>query len=182
MNRKSLKDALFYYESSFSEEMLYKPRFLSLINNFDRCFTRQLMTGHLTGSAWIVDGSGMFTLLTLHKKLNRWLQPGGHADGDENLLGVSVKEAFEETGLESLQLYQEKIFDIDIHQIPANQNVPAHFHFDIRFLYVADINEPLHISDESHDLAWIALNQLAEYVGENESIHRMAHKTRGLFQ
>ena len=175
-------DELLAYESVFHEEMLFKPRFVSLLNNFEPCFSRQLTSGHVTGSAWIIDGSGTSTLLVLHKKLKRWLQPGGHADGEEDIRGVSLKEAKEETGLKSLHLLQDQIFDIDIHEIPRHRNVPAHFHYDLRFVFVADNKEPLQISQESNDLAWFPLNELSRFIVEDDSIKRMACKTQKLFR
>ena len=175
-------DALQTYKTSFHEEKVFIPRFKSLLTNFSNCYSRSLVTGHMTGSAWIVDESGSLTLLVHHKKLNKWLQPGGHADDEENITTVSMKEAQEETGLKSLQLLESKIFDLDIHLIPSHNGVKAHFHHDIRFLIMADKNEEYVVSNESNELAWIPLNRISEYVGNNHSIHRMVLKTISTFK
>jgi 8-oxo-dGTP pyrophosphatase MutT (NUDIX family) len=106
--------------------------------------------------------------------LNRWLQPGGHADGEENVLNVALREAQEETGLTHFKLLQDDIFDLDIHPIPARGNFPDHLHYDIRFLFEADINEKIIVSDESHDVSWLALSQLTTL--NNFSLMRMANK------
>jgi len=181
MDRNALLSALQLYKTSFAEERVFIPRFKSLLTNFENCYKRTLFSGHMTGSAWIVDRKGQAALLVHHKKLNRWLQPGGHADGEENIMYVASKEAEEETGLKSLKLHSPKIFDIDIHVIPARKNVVAHFHHDIRFLFVADHQEDYVVSDESNELSWISLKNIRNYAAENISIHRMASKTISIF-
>jgi len=140
------------------------------------CAERSLTIGHLTGSAWIVDRERKRTLLTHHRKLGRWLQLGGHADGDLNLLAVARREAEEESGLTRLHVVSEAVFDIDRHLIPERKTEPDHWHYDIRFVIEADPDEALLISDESHDLAWIEIARMADYNAE-ESMLRMARKT-----
>lgn len=149
---------------------------IRFIEEHPDCAERSLQVGHLTGSAWIVDRERKSTLLTHHRKLNKWLQLGGHADGDLNPLAVAMKEAREESGLTKLRFVSEKVFDVDRHVIPARKADPDHFHYDIRFMIEADPDEPLLISDESHDLAWIEIARMAEYNNE-ESMLRMARKT-----
>ena len=182
MNRLELIGSLKNYSSSFPEEKVFTPRFISLLRNFPNCYHRSLLSGHMTASSWIVNEAGTSVLLVHHKKLNRWLQPGGHADGDEYIVDVARKEASEETGLKSLKLYDGNIFDIDIHLIPSYKEVKSHFHHDIRFLFTADMDEDLVVSCESNELAWIPLGRLAEYVGNNKSIHRMGIKTNSIFK
>ena len=115
-------------------------------------------------------------MLTHHAKLNKWLQPGGHADGDENIFQVALREAEEETGLKSLQLLNPLPFDFDIHIIPARNNFPEHFHYDVRFIFGASAHETLSITDESNDLKWISLSEIESYT-DNVSILRMKEKT-----
>jgi 8-oxo-dGTP pyrophosphatase MutT (NUDIX family) len=124
----------------------------------------------------IVDESQGFVLLTHHAKLNRWLQPGGHADGDEDVIAVATREAHEETGLKSIELISPKILDIDIHSIPARKEFPMHDHYDIRFLFQASKSEPFIITEESHDLAWISVSDLPRVTDNNSSMLRMAKK------
>src|SRR5688500_13917224 len=137
-------------------------------------FERHHLPGHITGSSWILDQSRQFVLLVHHGTLNKWLQPGGHADGEENVLNVALREAKEETGLKNFKLLQEEIFDLDIHPIPARGNFPGHLHYDIRFLFEADRNEQIIVSDESHDVSWLALSQLATL--NDPSLLRLADK------
>ena len=141
------------------------------------CFERWLSKGHITGSAWIVDESRKHVLLMHHRKLDRWFQPGGHADGDPDIQQVALKEAQEETGLTSIQAIDSKLFDIDIHLIPANAKDPAHFHYDIRFLMQADRNELLQINSESKNLTWVLLEDVQRY-NNSESLMRMVRKTK----
>ncbi len=182
MNRTELINALNFYNTSFKEEKLYIPRFLSLLTNFKNCYERSLVTGHMTASAWIIDEYGTLALLLHHKKLDKWLQPGGHADGEENIISVARKEAIEETGLTTLKLFNESIFDIDIHLIPGRKETSSHYHYDIRLLFIADNSEKLTASEESNDIAWIPIDQIFEYVEGNSSINRMILKTKLIFK
>lgn len=149
---------------------------IRFVEEHQDCAERSLQVGHLTGSAWIVDQERKRTLLTHHRKLNKWLQLGGHADGELNPLSVAMREACEESGLTKLSVVSEAVFDVDRHLIPARKTEPDHWHYDIRFMIEADPEEPLLISDESHDLAWIEIARMAEYNAE-ESMLRMARKT-----
>ncbi len=181
MNRRELIQNLGNYHTSFDEEKAFIPRFKSLLSNFPNCYERSLLTGHMTASAWIIDEKGSSALLVHHKKLNRWLRPGGHADGDENVPAVATKEAREETGLTSLKLIEDNFFDIDIHLIPRHGDNQAHYHHDIRFLFVAEKTEKCVISDESNELKWIPMDKINQFTGNNNSIQRMVLKTKWIF-
>lgn len=176
MDRITLKNQLEVYRTPYEEEAAFIEDFIGLTND-PLAFKRERLDGHFTASSWIVNKKRTHTLLTLHRKLGRWLQLGGHADGNENLPEVALKEAEEESGLTSLKLVEESIFDIDKHIIPQRPHVPEHFHFDVRYLIEADINEPLKISNESISLAWIAFDSVVDMIGYNPSILRMLDKT-----
>ncbi len=175
--RKSLIEELNSYQPEDVEELAFKSRFIALVENFENAASRNLLHGHLTGSAWIVDSDMSQVLMTHHAKLDRWLQLGGHADGDFNIKNVALREAKEESGLNSVRILQPTIFDIDIHEIPARGAEPAHEHFDIRYLITADVSESVVKNDESKAISWIPLNQLNELTANNRSIIRMAEKT-----
>ena len=115
---------------------------------------RSCLEGHLTGSGVVVDPAGTRTLLLHHAKLDRWLQPGGHADGDGNLAGVAWREATEETGIGRLRLVRPAI-DIDIHRIPARPGEPEHLHLDLRFAVVAPEGAAVVINHESLGARWV---------------------------
>lgn len=140
------------------------------------CLLRAEPTGHLTGSAWVVDASRMRTLLTHHRKLDKWLQLGGHADGDPDLLAVALREASEESGLTRLRPVTTALFDLDRHWIPARKSEPAHWHYDLRFMIEADPEEPLVVTHESKDLAWVKVDEVTG-LNPEESMARMVRKT-----
>ena len=150
-------------------------RYLSFVENNVDCFKRSLLIGHVTGSAWLLDSKRERVLLTHHRKLDRWLHPGGHADGESDVSKVAMTEALEESGLPDIGFVTPELFDVDIHEIPARKDEPAHFHYDCRFLLASTGTDEFVISDESNDLAWVPFDELDEYTDE-ESMLRMARK------
>ncbi|MEQ9376014.1 MAG: NUDIX hydrolase [Imperialibacter sp.] len=169
-----------HYVTAHSSEVHYAPRFVSLLQNFPGCFRRDLVSGHITGSAWVVSPALDQVVLLHHKKLSKWLQPGGHADGEEDVLKVAAKELEEETGLGDYKWLTKDIFDIDIHLIPERGNEPVHFHYDIRFIAMAEASAPLVVSNESRDVRWVSLSSVTAEAGFEESILRMVKKTHKL--
>jgi len=137
-------------------------------------FTRERVAGHFTGSAWLVSADGQRALLTHHRKLQRWLQLGGHADGDHDLAAVALREAEEESGLPGLSLASAEIFDLDRHWIPERKEVPGHWHYDVRYVVVAGGNEAFVVSEESLELAWRPVAEIA--ADQDESMRRMANR------
>jgi 8-oxo-dGTP pyrophosphatase MutT (NUDIX family) len=152
-------------------------RYLSLLQHPD-AFLRTHLPGHITGSAFIISTDGRHTLLVHHAKLNRWLQPGGHADGDTDVVRVATREANEETGVLQLELISPDIYDLDIHPIPARPDFQLHDHYDVRYLFRAPIEAPLTVSEESYDVRWVALSDLERYNPE-PSLLRMRDKLGG---
>ena len=132
---------------------------------------RSCRPGHLTASALVVDESLERVVLLHHRKLGKWLQPGGHCDGDANLGGVAWREASEETGLDGLELVP-RLIDLDIHDIPARPGEPAHRHLDSRFLVVAPFAAEPRINHESRDVRWFALAE-ARDICEDDSLDRL---------
>lgn len=138
------------------EQEAIRERLLAWISTHDDALYRTCLDGHLTGSAVIVDPSRPATLLIHHKKLQMWLQPGGHADGEGDLAAVARREAEEETGLRDLKVLSPAI-DLDIHSIPARGDEPEHLHLDVRFVVLA---QPGAIADpdeiETLGASWVS--------------------------
>ncbi len=179
MHRQILQDKLSQHSPIDETEALMLLDILEFVAQHKNCFDRTLSIGHITGSAWIVDQERSHALLTHHRKLDRWLQLGGHSDGESNTLEVALREAFEESGIEEIRAVSEEVFDVDVHLIPARKDEPDHYHYDIRFLLEADRNAPLVVSEESNELAWVPLDEIETLVSD-ASIQRMLRKTREL--
>lgn len=170
-----LVDALEAYARSNPRQAADAVLFGDFLASAASVFERTHAVGHFTGAAWLVSVDGRRALLTHHRKLDRWLQPGGHADGDRDLARVALREAEEETGLRDL-VVEQAIFDLDRHLIPARPDEPAHWHYDVRFVVQATASEDFVVSAESHALAWRPIADLATDAAIDESIRRMARK------
>jgi len=176
MHREKILRLLESYPIIFDSDRAQVERVRRFVETNPRCFDGSLAVGHLTGSAWIVSPDRCRVLLTHHHKLDRWLQLGGHADGDPDIFSVAQREACEESGLRHLRPLSPWIFDIDVHGIPARPGTAGHYHYDIRFIFEADPAAPLVVSHESKELAWVDLASIAEPDFDG-SMHRMARKT-----
>ena len=166
-----------YYPTGLSE-IASKKQMLEFATNYNNIFSREQEYGHFTASCMLLNSDSTKFLLLHHKKLNIWLQPGGHCDGCEDTLSVAIKEALEETSLESVVPVHESIFDLDIHQIPEFRGVPSHYHFDIRFLLKSNGDNQLQICDEVNDLKWVGFDEDLDEYKLNISVLRMLEKLR----
>lgn len=174
MHRNQLRQLLQQYQP-MPEEQMYKDRMLAFLDEHVNAFERSLSIGHFTASAWIVSVDGAQALLMHHAKLDMWVQLGGHADGDSDLLAVAVKEAQEESGIMGIESMSFEIFDIDIHQIPANSKDSAHEHFDVRFIVRVASDEKVVQNRESKELRWIGKNEI-ELPTNQRSVVRLFEK------
>lgn len=174
MKRQGLIQLLNQYNPS-DAEITMKNDMLRFIDEHEDCFERSLEKGHITGSSWLLNKTGDKALIMHHKKLDKWLQLGGHADGDNDILAVALKEAQEESGVESIEPVMYTIFDIDIQEIPAYKNIKQHFHYDVRFLLKVTSDEEITINSESNELRWIGKNR-EELLSTEPSVVRMFDK------
>jgi 8-oxo-dGTP pyrophosphatase MutT (NUDIX family) len=181
VHRRPLLDMLAAYRARHPEERACVDRMRALVEAHPDCFERTCLPGHVTASAWIVSADGERCLLTHHRKLGRWLQLGGHADGDPDPLSVALMEAREESGMEHfdvLSLDEAGLpipLDVDVHLIPARENEPEHEHHDVRFLLRARAGQTITRSPESIDLQWFAPDEVAG-LETDESVLRLARK------
>ena len=185
MHRQPLLDLLQRYRVTFPSEGPVVERFLGFVTAHEDCLLRSCVPGHLTASAWILSSDHRRFLLTHHRKLGRWLQLGGHVDGEPEVQRAALREATEESGIESFDLIghrgEDVPLDLDVHRIPALGEEPEHLHYDVRFLLVSKLGhlgekaQLAKSSAESLELRWFESGDLASIPYE-ESLHRMARK------
>lgn len=175
MKRNSLLALLKAYtpEDGIEKEMYLDT--IAFVKAHPDCFERSLEIGHVTASGLVLSPDGQSVLLMHHQKLGRWLQPGGHCDGDPDTEHVARKEVQEETGIAHLDLYKSGIFDVDIHLIPERKGLPAHHHYDIRFAFKAAPGQSIIVNNESLDVQWIPINDVGQ-MNDSESVVRMIRK------
>jgi 8-oxo-dGTP pyrophosphatase MutT (NUDIX family) len=176
---QDLRELLEAYAPSDARETLFRARMLELADTprpFDRS---SFEPGHFTASAFIISPERDALLLVHHKKLGLWLQPGGHIDpSDASALEAARREVMEEVGVRELRLasHDRALFDIDIHPIPAHGREPAHEHFDLRFLFVAE-HRGFSASEEVAAARWVPLGEL-DAITQDASVRRATGKIR----
>jgi 8-oxo-dGTP pyrophosphatase MutT (NUDIX family) len=180
VNREELLELLAQYRLRHSEEQATVDRICGLVRDHANCFERDCLPGHVTASAWIVSRETGSVLLTHHRKLDRWLQLGGHTDGESNVLEAALREAEEESGLTGFEPLPAggpvTILDVDVHGIPARGDEPAHDHHDIRFLLrVSEAQSIRREERESKAMRWFPAAGIETWLAE-ESLARMARK------
>ena len=164
--------------TAFDEEQFYRKQALAFLEEHDDFWQRTTLEGQFTGSAWVLNPARDKVLLIHHRGLDKWFQPGGHAEmTDESLLETARREASEECGLQGLTLLSEDVFDLDIHVIPSKGDVPEHLHFDVRFMFVSDTETLDADLAEVKDLQWESLEGLLRALDTQQSLRRMAIKT-----
>jgi 8-oxo-dGTP pyrophosphatase MutT (NUDIX family) len=159
------------YAARDAEQAHARAFLLDWIDGHPDALLRTCLDGHLTASALVLDAAGERALLTLHRKLGRWLQLGGHCDGDGNLAGSALREAHEESGIDGLAIDPE-IVDLDCHRIPARGAEPEHWHLDARFLVRAPDGAVPRLSRESKELRWFSATELAG-IESDDSVRRL---------
>ena len=179
MHRRELLALLDQHVTRFNTEAGYVTRTRAFVEQHSDCFNRKLWPGHVTGSAWVVNPDRSCVLLLHHGKLHEWYQPGGHADGDADVLRVALRETAEESGVDDshIHLLLREVFDVDIHMIPPAPDAPAHGHIDLRFLIEIDDVHDVPGSHESHEVKWVELFRVSSY-NNSRSTYRMVEKTR----
>ncbi|MDH5671034.1 MAG: NUDIX hydrolase [Myxococcales bacterium] len=159
-----------------ARENAHRERMLGLCEAAGDPFDRaRLEPGHFTASGFVLSPTGDALLLIHHKKLGRWLQPGGHVEPDDgDLLGAALREVREEVGVLDLSPLLPQPYDLDVHTIPAHGGVGTHEHFDVRFLLRAQSLE-LQTSDEVAGARWVPLAELTAEPAD-ASVQRVARK------
>jgi 8-oxo-dGTP pyrophosphatase MutT (NUDIX family) len=181
--RTALVRALLELAPADPEEAGDRDQIVAFVRRHERPFDRAILEGHLTGSAITVSADGARVLLLHHRKLDRWLQPGGHGDlGETTGEQVALREALEESGIEGLALHPRapRPLDVDVHDIPARGSEPAHQHLDLRYLVVAPASARLRPElAELNEIRWVAWDE-TEPLGPDHGLRRALGKARAL--
>lgn len=156
-------------------EMHAKNEILKYLKENDNYLGEDDTIGHITASAWIVNNNKDKVILTFHKKLEMWIQLGGHTEKNETVIDAALREAYEESGLEEIRVLDENIFDVDVHEFPEKDNNKSHYHYDIRYLLEADEDKIIKISNESKDVKWVKFDELDTLI-EEKALKRMMEK------
>lgn len=169
---EELKEILAVYLTLFPGERERIQRVTDFVGvtTAEGLYSRKNFNGHITTSAFIVNLATSEMLLLRHKVLNRWLQPGGHAEGDSSLQASALREAVEETEIPADALaymavssHSDVPFDIDPHHIPANakKEEDEHYHLDFRYIFAYTGGVHSHYNpDESTGLRWVKFEEL----------------------
>jgi 8-oxo-dGTP pyrophosphatase MutT (NUDIX family) len=181
--KQDLLEALLRHAPADADEARDLEQIRGFVRRHEDPFDRRIPEGHLTGSAVVVSAAGEGTLLLHHRKLDRWLQPGGHADpGEATGEGVALREALEETGLAGLTLHPRapRPLDVDVHDIPARGAEPAHEHLDLRYLVVAPEGaRPSPALAEMRDLRFFGWEETHD-LGLDAGLRRALGKARAI--
>jgi 8-oxo-dGTP pyrophosphatase MutT (NUDIX family) len=177
-HRKTVIHLLDTHVASDDEERRDVAFIRAFVMNHPQCFGKADTAGHITGSAFVID-SEKRVLMTFHRKLQRWLQLGGHGLPHElDPADTALREAHEESGLQRLEFhpqFERRPVDIDCHMIPGRSNEPAHPHLDFRYILTTDTPEAIEISDESSALEWLDRRAL-ENMDFDPALHRALRK------
>jgi len=181
VHRRALIALLQRYTQAPGADDALARRFLAFCDAHADCLLRSCAPGHITASAWILSPDGRQCLLTHHRKLDRWLQLGGHVDGEQHVERAALREAREESGMAHFELLAPDAdvlpLDLDVHPIPARKGEPEHLHWDVRFLLRARPGQSLVVSSESNDLRWVDAGAMTRLCDE-DSVLRLQRRAQ----
>lgn len=164
---KQLSDYVAFNEQETADKKLM----LDLLEHQENLFTRNNKCAHFTASAWVVNQNYDKVLMAYHNLYDSWAWLGGHADGDENLLEVAIKEVKEESGLQHVKPVTEDLFSIEVLTVDGHEKKgcyePSHLHLNLTYLIEADDSELLsNKPDENSEVAWFTLDEAVEVSSE----------------
>lgn len=171
MNRKECIESVKNYKPYNAQEEKDKELILDFLEHKENAFYRTCLEAHMTASAWVVNEDMTKALMAYHKIYDSWSWLGGHADGEEDLLEVAIKEVKEESGIEHVYPYDKEIFSLESLTVDGHEKngeyVSSHLHLNITYLFIADDSEELHIKeDENSGVSWFLLDEALEASNE----------------
>lgn len=178
MTRAALITEIENYTPTDEPEAACIPKFLNLLRGQERCFHRDCFPAHITASTILLNQAGDQILMNHHRKMNIWLGFGGHADGEDDVLAVALRETMEESGLTAFKPVSPYIADLSIHPIPENmtKGEPAHEHYDVRYILQMTGDQTPVISHESIALKWMGFDEALSIVPDHDGIRRLIAK------
>ncbi len=167
----NLIETITKYSPFNEQEKNAKTLFLEAFNTFEDVLTRDNKMAHLATSGVVVNKQRNKMLMVHHNIYNAWSLPGGHADGDPDLLAVTIKEVYEETGITAVMPVKPEIFSLEMLPVIGHtrkgQYVSAHLHLSVTYLLEADETQPLKVQpDENSAVQWIPLDKVVAYSTE----------------
>ena len=180
-NRAELTEAIRAFRPENEQEEADKKGILAFLAANENAFTRDNIIAHMTASAWVVNHDRTKVLMVYHRIYDSWSWTGGHADGEENLLAVALREVTEETGVSSVTPVSDDIFSLEILTVDGHEKhgsyVPSHLHMNVTYLLEADEEEPLTVcEDENKGVAWFGLDEALSASSEPWFVQRIYRK------
>lgn len=169
----SVADVLRSWEPPSAQQDALRHAYLGFLDAREDAHMRTCSPGHVTASAALLSADGRRTLLTLHPRVGRWLQLGGHLEDDSDVVAAALRECVEESGIEGIMVDPVPI-DLDCHPITCRGYTKPTRHFDVRFLAVAPDGAVETISEESLDLRWFPVEALPDVSDEVAALIRAA--------
>ena len=135
---------------------------LAFLERNPDAFYRSNLLAHMTASAWVVNPQRSKALMVYHRLYDSWSWAGGHADGEEDLLAVALREVREETGVQRLRPVTEEIYSLEVLTVDGHEKhgryVPSHLHLNVTYLLEAEEDQPLRVCEaENSGVAWFSL-------------------------
>ena len=181
MNRQDLINQLQSYQSFNEQEEADRQVMLELLQTSDDIFYRTNLLAHFTASAWVVNKAHTHVLMAFHNIYQTYAWLGGHADGEEDLLSVALREVTEESGIHTVKPITEGIYSLETIEVNGHEKngkyVPSHLHLNVTYLLEADDTESLHVKqDENSAVNWFPIDQVLDVIDEPWMVERIYKK------
>lgn len=179
-----LLDDLTAYAPFNGQEAEDKKRMIEFLRSNENAFLRENTTAHMTASAWVVNRERTKVLMVYHNIYNSWSWTGGHADGEENLLSVALRECREETGVENVRPVSEAIYSVEVLTVDGHEKrgkyVSSHLHMNVTYLLEADESDALRVCEgENSGVRWFTLEDALRASTEPWFVERIYKKLNG---